>query len=168
MKVISAICLLLLVSSYSTVQAQQKQGNIRTLSGKKDDSSSSSDENGGEDRDIDTGGGIPNPDGANRLIETKRCIPFSDDVVKAAVITGPRYENHDFACNSNTCGSVSSPGCCRYHTNLMTCDDVNDFQHQPVRDEIHLRTSTVPMNDYIFYFVYSLYCCLFHIIPVHL
>ena len=62
--------------------------------------------------------------------EPSDCLVFDSNLVQATIA---KYdEDHDEICNSNGCGSFNSPGCCRFHTNLLRCDEDNDYAHQPV------------------------------------
>jgi hypothetical protein len=54
------------------------------------------------------------------LEETKECIPYDDS---RAVDSAEKTEGD---CQHNICDG----GCCRYHSQFLTCDQKNDFSHQ--------------------------------------
>jgi hypothetical protein len=78
--------------------------------------------------------GGDNNDG--KIEESKDCIPFDDPrAVESAEIT-------EGSCQHNLCDG----GCCRYHTQFLTCDKKNDFSHQEcicnnLTDNTHLENS---------------------------
>jgi hypothetical protein len=140
MKFLSAISLLLLASSYTTAI---KHSNIRSKIAMLDDAeqqetqqeaperphrrgkkTSSSSDDSPDDRD----------GGSDGLInESRNCIPFTDPQVAVSIDKGQTTEGHDSECDTNSCGSSGSPGCCRFHTSLLRCDENDDYPHQAVR-----------------------------------
>ena len=57
------------------------------------------------------------------LIETHPCIPFNDPVVQAArfAISNKVYSPQ---CDTNNCTGTYGTGCCRYHTSVLSCDNL--------------------------------------------
>jgi hypothetical protein len=151
MKLLSAISLLLLASSYTTAV---KHGNIRSTiamlddaeqqqtqqeapehphrRGKKTSSSSSSGDNGDDRGDTD-GDVIPGIGDPGLIEESKTCMPFTNPAVAISIAKGQTTEGHTSECDTNSCGSSGSPGCCRFHTSLLRCDENDDYPHQAVR-----------------------------------
>ena len=70
------------------------------------------------------------------LEEKKPCMSWDDDrVTRSAALTSS-------SCKTNSCAE----GCCRYHTAFLTCDDDDDFPHQPcvcndITDNSHLQST---------------------------
>jgi hypothetical protein len=60
------------------------------------------------------------------LEENHICTPFEDPQVQNARFS--EDENADSDCDDNFCPG----GCCRFHTQMLRCDESNDFPHQPV------------------------------------
>lgn len=139
MKVLSAITLFLLTSFSTTVQAQkQKHRNIRSATAIEDAQDRRRGKKEGEPGNDGGDGAILGDDGF--VIEPGTCIPFTLDngnpnpLVSAAIAKA--QASHDEECNTNSCGSSGSPGCCRYHTNSLRCDQSGILWRQPVRDEM--------------------------------
>jgi hypothetical protein len=153
MKFLSAISLLLLASSYTTAikhsnirskiamlddaeqqETQQEAPERPHRRGKKtssssddspDDNDNPDDRDGGSDGDVIFDPGLIN--------ESRNCIPFTDPQVAVSIDKGQTTEGHDSECDTNSCGSSGSPGCCRFHTSLLRCDENDDYPHQAVR-----------------------------------
>jgi hypothetical protein len=136
MKLLSAISLLLLASSYSPlVQARPQPRDVDERHvrrrGKKDSGDGGNSAESNVDGDVDRNGlyvgGLIIEPGAGS------CIPFSDTLIQDFVTASTYSSDHDMECNTNSCGASGSPGCCRYHTNLLRCDLDDEFPTQPVR-----------------------------------
>ena len=149
MQLFSTVSLLLLASSSFTVQAlkdQQQHSSLRREQdqfrrrGKKGGSNGGNASPGNVQGD--SGAPARTRDGSAAQIDEPgpagTCISFNDEIIAASAAS--QSDLHDAICNDedNTCGSADSPGCCRYHTNLLVCDTSNDFRQQAVRNEIHL------------------------------
>jgi hypothetical protein len=78
------------------------------------------------------------------LIEDHVCIPFEDPQVENA--KGSNDDNADPECDTNDC----SGGCCRFHTQMLRCDEVNDFRHQPVSVVLCCVVLCCAMGEYCF------------------
>jgi hypothetical protein len=149
MKAFSAISLLLLASSATTVQAQrqQKHRSIRAATavedeqhrrrGKKEDGETGA---GGDPNRGGTVGGVITGLAGGALVDFPgACMPFTlaNGDINSLALDAIAIANggHSQECNTNSCASAGSPGCCRYHTNLLVCDLKDEYRTQAVRDE---------------------------------
>lgn len=145
MQLFSTVSLLLLASSSFTVQAlkdQQQHSSLRREQdqfrrrGKKGGSNGGNASPGNVQGD--SGAPARTRDGSAAQIDEPgpagTCISFNDEIIAASIASSAESQSdlHDEICNveDNACGSADSPGCCRYHTNLLVCDTSNDFRQQ--------------------------------------
>jgi hypothetical protein len=64
------------------------------------------------------------------LLEKHPCLLFDSPAVQIAIGSTKKLASPE--CDANQC----SGGCCRYHTQLLVCDEENDFPHQAVSEEL--------------------------------
>ena len=90
-----------------------------------------------------------------QLVELRPCI--GEEEFMRQTNEGTPFEGDGQSCGmSGSCGSGGN-GCCRFHPEILRCDEANEFQHQPVRIPLSIRSVSAyltVLSDKLFLFLF--------------